>query len=429
MILIAPQDLELKYLRTEKKVHGLLAQNFFWSSLLIGTVLAILVGFAWLLLQSPTDYLILNGFRNLQLLTYNLHFFALLSIMVLLTSSELRSWLLTAFAVVTWGSLVYFLTKMNANWTTHKELFLFVPFLYLFVYLTNRLKPHFAFILVSFFFWSGYLYIILNKDRYIPDVLTYFYDLKLPFLWIFISYFFIYRPKNTKIDFSILVNPIHILRGTLWPRDTGVVYDQSKLKTIWMQGLLNLILAYILFDLRLLLDMALNFNSKTSLINVIFVQNLRLLTDVAFCNVLTGIARMIGFKVPDATSFVFLSKTPAEFWRRGSVYTFQFVLHFIYLPIVRNLKTPVLALFIGFLFFYFNRVGLQNFSNLELTKEVKIASLVFIFYFLSILISQRYWFISNSKLQIPKYAWLSIFLTHTTNISLVTLARIIGNWI
>lgn len=68
----------------------------------------------------------------------------------------------------------------------------------------------------------------------------------------------------------------------------------------------------------------------------------------------TGVLRWIGYKVPDGYHFPLFSVTPQDRWRRWNTYFYAFFRSFVFLPVMKWTKSPLLAsvltFFVTFLF-------------------------------------------------------------------------------
>src|SRR5207253_4418568 len=89
---------------------------------------------------------------------------------------------------------------------------------------------------------------------------------------------------------------------------------------------------------------------------------LLILSDVGVFNIIAGSARIFGFRVRDATSFSWLARTPAEYWRRGSVYHYEFVNRYFFLALWKRLRNRFVVTFICFFFFYIMKNGIIDVS-------------------------------------------------------------------
>lgn len=433
MGLLTPGELELSYLRKERKLIGWFSARFFRSCLFFTAVLFTFSFFSQGLLNSGADYLVVNGFKNFYIFLFFLPIAIGLTLGSVFMPKKLNLGFLVFSSCIVWVMLQLFLFHSWSDIFLHRDIALFVPYLlaggafYLYFSKNERLK-YLKLGLFAAFFWSGYSYIFINRHAFQTEVLGYFWELKLPFLWIFISTIPFYFPKKEN-SWHLLFNPAHITRGTIWPSGSEWNLEYEEKKILWIHGALNIILALAMLNLKMQMENSLNLGSFSFFSRVSLIQFMRILTDIGICNLLTGMARMFGYRVSDATSFVLLARTPADYWRRGSVYTYQFVLRTLYLPIVRLTKNRFFAVFVAFLFFYSNRLGFERFfgslMNFTIDDNIQIDSFVFVAYYLNIIITHKYWFIPKTKMNHTIYSWLSVFLTHFMNILLVGAVRLL----
>ncbi len=415
-----PTQFELAYSRLERAWAKRLEATTPALSLLLVTALIALSAllFATLVGFPPSADITtrpLNGTRNLALL-------AILAVPILIwnfPSFRTSAFSKSGFAVfVFFGGFMFFLVAGD-------PITAIVPVgtLASFILLSrfgSRLKTLTRCLLLALIFWGLYIGLFSGPSLASP----FFWDLKLSFFWIFLT---LLLARRAPFQWELVLNPINFLRGTIWPDAVQYLSDHAKRKEVYFQGTLSLLVGLTIGLLRIAAEQALDLQkpSQGPLLTTAIVS-LRYLTDIALFNLLVGVARAMGFRAPDATHFLLLSKTPAEFWRRSSVYTYQFVLRYIYLPIFQKTRNQVLALFLGYLFFFFNRAGLHEIFSVDPRFDLKSALLAFLLYFVAILISQRYWIFSKALLQKPQFAWLSIAITHVINVSIVYAARSIA---
>lgn len=410
----APQQFEIQFLRFEK----LFARKMSVASPLAKTgllaFLATLFVLIYYFLVDKNDSIRpLNGTRNLLLFIEFSFFLGPLAFVALKTRETFQKYAILALASV---------LSIGAIWVKlqYSPIVLFLPSLiFLFLgcrFLAKHIRAWKSLAVFSAVFWASYVLLFVFSDGMATASRKLFWDLKIPFLWIFLS-LLLFR---NKIEPAQLLNPIQMFRGTIWPDATKFSSDNKSANEIFWHGCLNLFVGLSIASLRIALDSGQPATGVTPA-STVLVLLIRAFTDIALFNCLVGFARCFGFRAPDATYFVLLSKTPAEFWRRGSVYTYQFTLRYIFFPLLRHTKLPLLALFFAFSFFFLNRFGLEGFF--DFSQNGIVAVLVFLLYFASIVITQRFWFFSKQQLLQAKFAWASIFLTHMTNVAIVFTAR------
>ena len=159
-------------------------------------------------------------------------------------------------------------------------------------------------------------------------------------------------------DLLMSLNPANALRGMLWPDDSVWQSDFHSRLHLWWKGIYGVAFGYLMFFSRLKLETLLRGVSQTSFAYAGSTYELTLLTDVGALNVMAGVARLYGFNVRDATYFVFLARTPAEYWRRTAVYNNQAILRFVYIPLYRWFRMDFLCIMLAYSIFFLNYCGL-----------------------------------------------------------------------
>ncbi len=142
----------------------------------------------------------------------------------------------------------------------------------------------------------------------------------------------------------------------LWPVELKFeTVDQHKLRRLVWQGFGNLTFAYLLIFLDVHLvrfaqhaEPQLTAWAQALGIHILwlyvpfFYLNFSLQLSAGF-NFGVGFIRSWGFDVPDMINFPGLAQTPLEVWRRASVYAYQFVLNYIFIPSYRVTRSLFLA--------------------------------------------------------------------------------------
>ena len=410
----APQHFEIQFLRLETRWARQMADA---STLAKAGALAVIASMLYLifnhLISGNAAIRPLNGTRNLMLFIEFSFFLGPLALLSLKAQDKDRKQMVLAIASALSLGAIWFKVQ-------YSPIVLLIPALLLAFlgcrYLVNHIGRWKAFSAFSIGFWALYVGLFLNSEGMPNASRQLFWDLKTPFLWIFLS-LLLFRDK---IEPAQLLNPIQIFRGTIWPDAMRFANSLKISNEIFWQGCLNLFIGLAIASLRFAIDSGQPASGLTPL-NTVLVMLIRALTDIALFNCLVGFTRCFGFNTQDATYFVLLSKTPAEFWRRGSVYTYQFTLRYIFFPILRYSKFPMFALFCAFSVFFLNRFGLEGFF--EFSQNSIVALFVFVLYFTSIVVTQRYWFFTKQQLSMARFAWTSVFLTHMINVAIVFAAR------
>lgn len=215
----------------------------------------------------------------------------------------------------------------------------------------------------SLVFWGvalGYNYLLLRVPGGIR-IIGQFWSFRAQFLWV--SVIILSFKKNlTDRDHWMLYIPLNSVRTMIWPEELSWVGDKDEIRrALWWNGAFNLLLGFSLMVARIQLDIRVRVRGGADLFILSVEHLLRTMGDVALLNIMIGMIRLYGFSVRDATSFVFLSRNPAAFWRRTSVYNFRFIQKYVYFPLLKWTQNRLLLISISFLVFYINYYGFWNF--------------------------------------------------------------------
>lgn len=271
---------------------------------------------------------------------------------------------------------------------------------------------------VSFWLWHG------SFERQ----LSRFWQFKLQFVWVSMLVL-VWQGQVTKKETMFAFNPMNGFRGVLWPYDFTWEEDTFRRRRIWWNGFFNIALGYSVLLFRIWLERGPLIDFRYSDPSRVSGHIFTILADVGSLNLVSGITRLFGYRMRDATNFVFLARTPADVWRRSSTYNYLFVLRCVYMPLFRIWRSFLFASFLAFLVFFINHHGLQNFlkillhlthirtihSNSELFQLTGF-SLHFLFVFLLLYFTRRSWFFSWRKMNDARVAWASIALTHALRV-------------
>lgn len=284
-------------------------------------------------------------------------------------------------------------------------------------------------IVYSMCHWLLMLFIgFLHLRSFNSVAFTHFVDFKPWFVWC-MGLVALVRDEKV-IDSHWLINPVHGVKAVLWPRGSKLIQStEIELYRInFWNGVSNVLIGYLNFILAFLLLKS----SEDTMSRVVTNYLVYVLADVATFNVMSGMARLYGYKVPDATRFVVLAQSPADCWRRGSVYNYLFIQEYIFWPLVRWCKNINLALFLAFSAFYINQFqGPQlwywfggSVSHVGFERQLELGrAYLFLIYFLILLISRKYWPWQNVKFRNSPYlGWSLVALTHVVNMAALYLA-------
>lgn len=275
------------------------------------------------------------------------------------------------------------------------------------------------------------LFVASSVDSY--RVLVVYWALPTSALSLFI-FVTAYRKDLSKDELPIALSPFNIIRGVFWPAGSRLSVDGER-RELWWRGLCNFVIGSGCLILRGHVGYEEFAPGQHLLSSASLGYGAGILTDVAICNLLVGLARLHGFRVRDATNFVIFSATPSEYWMRVSVYNYIFVLQNVFMPLMRVSRSRFLTTFVSFAFFFFNRFG-KNWSESMLvspssvTKPELIAGFArFIFWFLLLYLSRRAWIFNKSRFTRALPAWLSIIFTHASMILCSLLAIVVEGYL
>ncbi|MFN8791764.1 MAG: hypothetical protein ACK5Y2_09965 [Bdellovibrionales bacterium] len=420
----SPTQIETRYSSWEQSLIRSLGARTSWK-LQIALATALCGVISWLFQGAFDDqnYFRFDSFYILRTSLPTILTLILLSLLVFHVPEKRRSLFLAASFLT--GSLITLqpLVKLLPNMLLQFLTLITLPSLVLLTWLYAKLSqnsdsPKRLTLLYSLFFWG---LVLLPLALFSRQVVTLHYTVlwlsKVPFLYLSAVTLVMQWRRIGAYSPSLFLNPAHAFRGALWPEESGPAKNQQEYFETWWNGYLNLVLGFFLYGV------ALSIHRLTGGFSTIFLSYLEFaLTDIAVFNLLTGATRIFGFRIRDATSFVFLSLTPAETWRRGSVYNYRFILRFVFFPILRRLQSPIFATIGAFTFFTISHWGgsliliMLTSSDLQNSFEYKLALgrlLQTLTYVATVYFSARYWFWSRTQLSSSaRLQWLSCLLTH-----------------
>jgi hypothetical protein len=434
MHLISPDEFEIGYRRFELRAHQFLARLHGLNILLAAAGLAVLIVISnRMMLTYP--YPMYGISIVMALVRYGILAALPLSLLSLVLPNRAHFHFQFLCLIVIWGTTWHYLFGQIQDPRVRALCAISLPVINGAAWLLLRWRQgggswKRGALAFTVFYWTLIALISRSLASEPRHFLIQFWGLKTQFIWI-TALIWAYRQPLKSENLSIALSPVNALRGALWPRDlrwSG--HELSERRTLWWWGVCNLVLAYILLIFRMWAERGPvpHLTPEFSLRSANYF--LGILNDVAVFNFLTGSIRLFGYRVQDATNFVLLARTPADIWRRGSVYNYLFVLQYVYMPLLRvtRNRNNFLVTFIAFLVFFVNHqtgfhlhstlkiVGLQGGSNSNLTFFYQ-QLIVFLAWFGLIYVSRRYWMFSWKQMEKAHYAWLSIFMTHVTVLS------------
>jgi len=420
----SPSQIEARYTSWEQTLIRVLGARTGWK-IQIGLAIALCGLIYWLFNGAfdPQRYFRFDSFYILRTSLPTILVLIPLSVLVFHVPEKRRSFFLAASFLI--GSLVTLqpLMKFLPSQLLQFLSLISLPGLVLLTWSYAKLSQKFQdlkrlTLIYSVLFW-GLAFLPLALFSRQTVTLHYFvlWLTKVPFLYLSALTLVAHWKKMGSFVPSLFLNPAHAFRGALWPEESGTMKTRQEYFETWWNGYLNLALGFLLYGMCLFIH-NLTGGSPTVVLNYLEFA----LTDIAVFNLLTGATRIFGFRVRDATSFVLLSFTPAETWRRGSVYNYRFILRFIFFPILRKLQSPVFATIGAFSFFTISHWGgsliliMLTSADFQSSFEYKLALgrlLQTLAYVATVYLSARYWFWSRSQLTSSSaFQWMSCILTH-----------------
>jgi hypothetical protein len=237
---------------------------------------------------------------------------------------------------------------------------------------------------------------------------------------------FIAKEVSTQSKF-IWLNPANILAGTLWPSSKESSDTKSiEYTKIWAQGLFDLIRSQLFILAAFLLPIE---------ENQFFEYIFRLFVMMGVANAISGVARIYGFDIPNATNHLLLMRMPTEYWRRGASYIYLFLFKNIYFPIVRKTKKNSLAIIVCMLAMFFHSTMIHGLL-LPIIHSLPINKYpIFYGFFITALwiplfyLSGHRWSAIFAILPSQHRQWFMILATHALIMGLYFLAKFSANWL
>jgi hypothetical protein len=291
-----------------------------------------------------------------------------------------------------------------------------------------------AYFAITWFYVSVRLY---SQEDF--GQLLLFWNFKLQYM-ILVAIQLAYAFSPRPIDPFLAYNPMTAAHSILWPVTTLLARrNRAAISRFWWNGFWCVLLGYLIIYLRIQLD-----KSNLDLSKNLFIRStsryvLLILSDVGVFNLVTGVARLYGYRVRDATSFSWLARTPAEYWRRGSVYHYEFINRYLYLRLWKRIRIRFVVAFICFFFFYVMKNGVLdvgimflNWTGADIHGEFyrnpdyRYSITLFLLHFLLLYTTQRYWFFEWSHHKKVWQSWASVLATYALQISAIVLAIVIN---
>ncbi len=421
---LTPLKLEIFLKQSENRVSKWLARSLgrMWMAVLA-------LALAFLIFNYDDFFALIEGSRGngglhvLLRLQWDLPIFLLGSVMALFFPSKVR-WILVATNIVAWlvSSFYSFQDEVSL------KLLIFIMVVYPLGYamaqasLSKFLRSRTSLILISILYLLAlaWLSVLLMQEK--PHAFFTFWQTKAQYLVLQIFLIrFLFKDQNGAGD--MIAAPTFASRALILPESSAISPTQIERHEIWWRGILNLLVGFAAAFICIFLNIEI-IGIERPFIQYPAHYLLAVLGIISFLNTLSGILRLFGFRVLDATNFVWLSRSPAEYWRRGSVYSYLLILKYIYVPLLSRLKSPRLCRLIAFFVFLNMKIGILNYlfaifhlldhnilpKDHSMTREY--ASLIhWVYWFISLEFS--YLIFRRTRLDEKAFrAWASVIGTH-----------------
>lgn len=234
-----------------------------------------------------------------------------------------------------------------------------------------------------------------------------------------------------------LLAPTFVAHGMLLLESTRLENETARRTLLWWHGSWNILFGLGTAALRMGLERSLDgWHSLFVRYPLHYVY--AVLGIVSFLNVSVGILRIFGFAVIDATNFLWLARTPAEYWRRGSVYSFLMIQKYVFLPVLARFRSARVGRLVAFFVFINLKIGILNYLSLgsyllgygtlfqrenKPVRELSTA-IQWSLWFLVLELSIQFMARTRVRERAGK-AWLSILATHVIMASLYLWTRLI----
>lgn len=262
-----------------------------------------------------------------------------------------------------------------------------------------------------------------------------FSKLKMHYI-VFVAWTLSLASSYMKVDRSILLSPVNVTKAVLWPPDSYIEKNNHEAaKAIWWQGMINILVGFALLQARFFWNnLYFTQGADADLSRSFLSYVVAIIGDVGLFNIVVGVARLYAMHARDATNFAWLARSPADYWKRGSVYHYEFIQRHIFVPLLRFTRKQILVMFTSFFVFYCMRNGALVTLAMFLTRFRLLPEMVFIeqnyqrfillhflIQFVLLVTTQRWWF-RQTRHEGPWLGWLAIASTYVVNTGAIYLA-------
>lgn len=430
--LLSPTQVEFFLIQKEKHIIDYLSEklNLFFIIVLAFVVGGTLINFSEAF--SPyMDYRSNGGFGIVRLIRFVVGWMIVLSPISLVLNRKFRKVGLFLITLIGWNIVTWrYFGFLENVWLTICILISLPTQLLISYFLLKKCelrdtrKRIIISYAVSFFLLDGivsYLILTYSNER----KLFVFWNLKSQFIF-FSTIAAFYFSKNRKKFANIFLVPVNCLVGFIWPISTELCSNSRKEKSkLWVHGFFNIAIGYSAVGVRIIFENEVVNQATRNFLKYPGYYILAILGIIGHLNILSGVARLYGVQVTDATRFIFLARSPAEYWRRGVVYHYLFIRNFIFMSLYRRIKLTALCVGLAFAFFLVKKIGIVNYTlfisqffglsfistEFDFAHRELWALIQWTFWFI-LLLASPYLFSKTELFENKAKAWGSILLTH-----------------
>ncbi len=411
---MSPQDLEKSILKFEDRCAQKAAR---WPRILLSASLtiAILLYYHFFYADWSHAYPTWTRFNILQDRFWLDLVVVSLSVLSLWVSNSLRNLFFMLTILSAWFFSCYKLNSLDLS-SLVLPLYFAAMFL-IFKFFPNRKYLKFSASIILFIL-TAHLIGILSLQKSDYRIFQFFWTLHPEYLLLHFCFW------SFGSQTWVAVAPHNIATPVPLPLESSVASLPNEQKYTFSKGFYNLLFSVSTFAFTMKL-LSIQMIFENPFLQSIYSYFIFLLCVVAGFNMTNALLRLHLVKVPDATFFVFLAKSPLELWSRGSVYIYRFFMQAIYLPVYR--KTRSLALTLSFCFvaifinlFFFHDIALRVLFR-SILPTMPISSMDYVDFLVSSFIWLILWFLFSAIFYFIRkflfrgkvwFDWTCILATH-----------------
>lgn len=445
---ISPAQLEIQLRRLEIRLSQYCAARFKWLTPLAAALLVLLAFWIKSLIEVDPKGLQNSGmFSFIRHARYVMPFLLAGAGISIFFHRKSRAYYTTAVTVIAWTLNCYMLFLGKVPMDVFICILFSLPVNCIFTYYLGlnrregkpRVKLSIGMIVYFALTWIYVSTRLYSQDDY--GQLLLFWNFKLQYM-ILVAIQLAYAFSPRPVDPFLAYNPVTAAHSILWPVTTLLARrNRAAISRFWWNGFWGVLLGYLIIFLRIQLDKSELDVSKNLFIRSTSRYFLLILSDVGVFNLVTGVARLYGYRVRDATNFSWLARTPAEYWRRGSVYHYEFINRYLYLRLWKRIRIRFVVAFVCFFFFYvmkngaldvgimfLNWMGADIHGEFYRNPDTRYSVILFLLHFLLLYTTQRYWFFEWSNQKKVWQSWASVLATYALQISAIALAVVLNTY-